>query len=68
MGVLGSATVISQVICQTCPGNAFPQGGLSGHQGAAELGGGDIYMLLDDGGESSAETITILELSLVKIS
>ena len=28
VGVRSLATVISQVICQTCPGNAFPQGGL----------------------------------------
>ena len=50
MGVRGSATVISQVICQTCPGTAIPQDVDAGHQGAAELGGGDVYMLLDVGG------------------
>ena len=62
MGVRSSATVISQVICQTCPGTKFPQDVDSGHGGAAELGGGDIHLLLDDGGDLLVTSLQMRQL------
>ena len=52
MGVCSLATVISQVICQTCPGTKFPQDVDSGHGEAAELGGGDTHNMLFDVGDN----------------
>ena len=68
VGVRGSATVISQVICQTCWGTAFPQAGLWTPR-SSRARRRYIYAAWcwwqPFGDKSSVETITVLELSWV---
>ena len=60
MGGRGSATVISQVICQTCWSTEFPQAGLWTPRSSRTRRRRCIYMLLDVGGNL---LVTIFQLT-----